>query len=340
MYPPNATIQLYGGPNERSGLLLVYIESLFNWGTVCDDNFDSIAAAVACRQLGLGPPQAFYNPNLNPSAVWAPLGTPILLDNFACDGTEPSLQACPLFQGEVGEHNCAHYEDINLVCTKQTRSVRQACRRDPSLTFIGLVPIVSVRLLQARRRSRRPRLHPLRPRRRQLRPRQRRRRPLHPPHVRRARLRSLVTRLAARLILPCAHRHNCVRADRDVATAPSSSIMLVNGADARSGVLLVYINSLGYWGTVCNDDFDTRAAEVACRQLDLGTPEGWQSLSKPASAPSGTPIVLDEFICSGTELTLQSCTRRYGQPPTHNCDHSEDIYLTCTRNDTTLRSQP
>jgi len=129
-----------------------------------------------------------------------------------------------------------------------------------------------------------------------------------------------------------------VRADRDAATAPSSTIALVNGANARSGVLLVYFDSLGYWGTVCNDDFDTQAAQVACRQLGLGTPEGWQSLSKPASAPPGTPIVLDEFICWGTELSLQACPRRYGQPPTHNCDHSEDIYLTCTRDGTPLAS--
>ena len=181
VYPPNATIQLYGGPNAQSGLLLVYIESLFSWGTVCDDNFDSLAAAVACRQLGLGPPQTFYNPLSNPSAVWAPPDTPILLDNFACTGTEPALQACPLLAGDVGQHNCGHNEDVNLVCTARTRSTGRTCRPDPYLTFTGVVLILRAggRRLQARRRSRRPRP-------RLLRPRPRRRRPLRPPHVRRA----------------------------------------------------------------------------------------------------------------------------------------------------------
>ena len=45
-------------------------------------------------------------------------------------------------------------------------------------------------------------------------------------------------------------------------------LRLVGGDTELEGRLEV--NCDGTWGTVCGDDFDNRAATVACRQLGLG----------------------------------------------------------------------
>ena len=41
---------------------------------------------------------------------------------------------------------------------------------------------------------------------------------------------------------------------------------LTGGDDSHSGRLVVFYN--GYWGTVCKDKFDDKAAKVVCKQLN------------------------------------------------------------------------
>lgn len=43
-------VQLVGGLNQYEGRVEVCVNN--SWGTVCDDNWDSNAAIVTCRQLG------------------------------------------------------------------------------------------------------------------------------------------------------------------------------------------------------------------------------------------------------------------------------------------------
>jgi len=45
-------IKLVGGPGPREGRLEVCYDD--DWGTVCDDFFDDVDAAVACYHLGFG----------------------------------------------------------------------------------------------------------------------------------------------------------------------------------------------------------------------------------------------------------------------------------------------
>ncbi|NWH74725.1 NETR protein, partial [Piaya cayana] len=89
------------------------------------------------------------------------------------------------------------------------------------------------------------------------------------------------------------------------------------------GRVEVYHN--GKWGTICDDQWDDRDAEVVCRQLGLsGNPK---ALSWAHFGQGSGPILLDEVECSGNELSLDQCKKSdWGQ---QNCDHIEDAGVSC-----------
>lgn len=102
-------LRLVAGPSRCAGRLEVWHAG--RWGTVCDDAWDPQDAAVACRELGCGAVQP-----LDPEAGRFGWGSgPIWLDDVACVGTEVSLADCPA--SPWGKHNCAHNEDVGLICT-------------------------------------------------------------------------------------------------------------------------------------------------------------------------------------------------------------------------------
>uniref|UniRef100_A0A8C3JZ38 SRCR domain-containing protein n=1 Tax=Calidris pygmaea TaxID=425635 RepID=A0A8C3JZ38_9CHAR len=82
----------------------------------------------------------------------------------------------------------------------------------------------------------------------------------------------------------------------------------------------------GSWGTVCDDSWDMRDAEVACRQLGCGPA---LSALPEASFGEGTgPIWLEQVECRGTEPSLQDCWARLGDSGA--CRHKEDAAANCS----------
>ena len=79
------------------------------WGTVCDDGWNYVAATVVCRQLG------FYSSVIAYGSARYGRGTgPIWLSRLSCIGNESSLTDCAQFN--VKTKNCTHSDDASVYC--------------------------------------------------------------------------------------------------------------------------------------------------------------------------------------------------------------------------------
>lgn len=104
----------------------------------------------------------------------------------------------------------------------------------------------------------------------------------------------------------------------------ADSIRLTNGKTPLNGRVEVF--SRGKWGTICDDDWDMRDADVACRQL--GFPPAIQAFDRATHGQGSGQIWIDNLNCSGFEMRIDKCKHRgWG---THNCGHGEDASLECS----------
>ncbi|XP_074128989.1 T-cell differentiation antigen CD6 isoform X3 [Sminthopsis crassicaudata] len=100
------------------------------------------------------------------------------------------------------------------------------------------------------------------------------------------------------------------------------AVRLVGGGDRCAGQ--VELKDEGSWGTVCDDDWDLRDANVVCKQLECG----WaiQALQGSYFQKGKEHIHLDEVNCSGSELSLWECPAQRS----HDCGHKEDAGVVCS----------
>ncbi|XP_067092741.1 neurotrypsin isoform X1 [Osmerus mordax] len=108
--PPPSTgplVRLVAGESRKEGRVEVFLNG--QWGSVCDDGWNDINAAVVCRQLG------FIGVSKARSMAYFGEGRgPIHLDNVRCSGAEMSLGECPA-EGQDA-HDCRHSEDAGVIC--------------------------------------------------------------------------------------------------------------------------------------------------------------------------------------------------------------------------------
>ena len=106
-------IKLVGGPDERTGRILVRHRGV--WGTVCDDHFRDEEAKVVCRMLRLPSNNAKIYKKVTDYADEGPVWIHLSKDDN-CDGDESNLNQCK--QSNLWEHDykCSHAEVVAVIC--------------------------------------------------------------------------------------------------------------------------------------------------------------------------------------------------------------------------------
>ena len=81
----------------------------------------------------------------------------------------------------------------------------------------------------------------------------------------------------------------------------------------------------GHWGTVCDDNWDIKDAQVVCRELGYA-----KAILAPTNAVFGEGnghIWLDNVHCVGNESSIENCPHNGWND--HNCRHYEDASVVC-----------
>uniref|UniRef100_A0A8C9FWX7 Soluble scavenger receptor cysteine-rich domain-containing protein SSC5D n=1 Tax=Pavo cristatus TaxID=9049 RepID=A0A8C9FWX7_PAVCR len=112
--------------------------------------------------------------------------------------------------------------------------------------------------------------------------------------------------------------------DAGVVCSDPMAVQLVNGPSRCAG--RVEVLEQHQWGTVCDDNWDMRDANVVCWQLGCGV-----AIAAPGLAHFGWgsgPIWLSEVNCTGTEDSLSRCRAR--PKGVTGCHHGEDASVVCS----------
>lgn len=112
-----AIVRLQGGSSICSGRVEIFHNRV--WGTVCDNGWDTVDAAVVCKQRGCGKPKTVYSN----AAVYGSGSGQIWMDGLSCTGREDSVEECT-FSG-WGVVSCTHTDDAGVICAGESDDRRK-----------------------------------------------------------------------------------------------------------------------------------------------------------------------------------------------------------------------
>ncbi|XP_052635600.1 antigen WC1.1-like [Harpia harpyja] len=332
-------VRLVNGPRRCAGRVEVYYQG--SWGTICDDGWDLSDATVICHQLGCGRAvQAVGSGRFGEGSgqIW--------LDGVNCSGAEDSLWDCPA--GSWGQHDCGHKEDAGVVCSEFVAlrlENSNNCSGHLQVFYNGtwgsvcsnsMTPKTVLLACKELGCGDEGSLETQRPYGRTS-------GPTWLDHVQCGERNSSFWQcpsapwdpqscddLQDETHITCNGRRPETPPSLGTACPDSTSctdrekIRAVGGEDGCSGRVEVWHR--GSWGTVCDDSWDMRDAEVACRQLGCGP--AVSALHEAAFGMGTGPIWLEQVECRGTEPSLQDCWARPGDSGA--CRHKEDAAVNCS----------
>ncbi|XP_029810967.1 scavenger receptor cysteine-rich type 1 protein M130 isoform X1 [Suricata suricatta] len=315
------SLRLVDGVTKCSGRLEVRFQG--EWGTVCDDGWDTNDAAVACKHLGC-PTTITAIGRVNASEgsghIW--------LDSVSCLGHESALWQCR--HHEWGKHYCNHNEDAGVTCSDgsdlELRLVGGGSRCAGAVEveiqkLVGKVCERSWGLKEADAVCRQLGCGSA----------------LKTSYQSFSKTKAPTTWL---FLGSCGGNEtsfwdcknwqwgglSCDHYDEAKVTCSAHrEPRLVGGDIPCSG--RVEVKHGDTWGTVCDSDFSLEAASVLCRELQCGTVI---SILGGAHFGEGNgQIWAEEFQCEGHESHLSLCP--VASRPDGTCSHSRDVGVICSR---------
>ncbi|XP_037394052.1 deleted in malignant brain tumors 1 protein-like [Pygocentrus nattereri] len=312
----NYIVRLVDGGSHCAGRVEVLHDD--QWGTVCDDEWDLTDAAVVCRELRCG--------EAVDALSKAPFGQgsgQIWMNEVHCSGSESTLKNCK--SAGWGKHNCNHGEDAGVLCSGHRKSRltggfhlcsgrvevlnvktwSTVCdagfdQQDAEVVCRELGCGLPVEVLGAAVFGR------------------------GEGQVWSEQLQCRGNEFQISFC-PTSPSHNCTH-DNDVGLvcAGHTQARLANGSDSCSG--RVELQYLSEWGSVCDVNWDMKAASVLCDQLKCGSAVAM--LGSDWFGEGSGQIWADVFDCQGNETHLSKCPISSWSRTA--CSHKQDAGVICS----------